>query len=86
MPRLGAQLREPVNDGPSPAATSRRASDWGVAVAIAFSIVICLVAFVWIFIALDPILSDFTGSDMIVTPELADPATTPSDGTEVGPP
>ncbi len=61
---------------------AKRSSDWGVAVAIALSIVICLAAFIWIFVELDPLLSDFTGTDTIVTPEPVDPAASPSDGTE----
>jgi hypothetical protein len=61
---------------PPPDDTSR---DRGVAITIALSIIICLTAFVWIFIQLDPFLDDFTGTDVTVT---ADPAASPVDETD----
>jgi len=73
-------MRDPVSDDPSPSAN--RSSDRGVAVAIALSIVICLAAFVWIFVALDPILSDFSGTDVTVTSDPADPSVIPADENE----
>lgn len=38
-------------------------SDWTTAVAIAVAIAICLIAFIWIFLRLDPYLSDFVSDD-----------------------
>lgn len=38
-------------------------SDWTTALAIAVAIAICLTAFVWIFLRLDPYLSDFVSDD-----------------------
>lgn len=67
-------MRHPTDDGP-PTYDGRR-SDWSVAAAMALSIVICLAAFVWIFVELDPFLDDFTGSDMTIT---ADPFASPVD-------
>jgi len=76
MTRMGAQMRRPDDDEPPPA--DQPSKDWGVAVAIALSIVICLAAFVWIYVELDPFLDDFTGSDATMT---ADPAASPVDET-----
>lgn len=38
--------------------------DWLSAVAIAFAIAILLVVFIWIIVRLEPVLSDFVGSDV----------------------
>jgi|GEM_PF-7065962 len=60
-------MREPSDDRLPPSAS--RTTDKGVAIAIAITILICIVAFVWIFVELDPFLDDFTGSDVILTPD-----------------
>lgn len=73
-------MRQPPDDDLPPLA--KRSSDWGVAVAIALSILICLAAFVWIFVELEPFMSDFTGTDAIVTPETIDPAASPVNETD----
>jgi hypothetical protein len=78
-PRLGALMRRQYEEESPPDDASK---DWGVAIAIALTIVICLVAFVWIFIELDPYLDDFTGSDVTVTPDEAGPFASPVDATE----
>ncbi|MEX1157665.1 MAG: hypothetical protein WEC79_01900 [Thermomicrobiales bacterium] len=72
-------MRRPTDDDPLPSVDL--SSDWGVAVAIGLTILICLAAFVWIFVGLDPFISDFTGTDAVVTPAPTDPATTPVDST-----
>ena len=66
-----------LNEETPPDSDSR--SDRGVAIAIALSILICLVAFVWIFVELEPFMSDFTGTDAVVSPEADDPFATPVD-------
>ena len=76
MTRMGAQMRRQDDDDPPHAGQPTK--DWNVAVAIALSIVICLAAFVWIFVELDPFLDDFTGSNVTVT---ADPSASPVDET-----
>jgi hypothetical protein len=43
-------------------------SDWTTAIAIALAILICLAAFIWIFLRLDPYLSDFVSDDDPATP------------------
>jgi hypothetical protein len=78
MVRLGALMRRADNDGSPPKEAASK--DWNVAAAIAISIVICLAAFVWIFVELDPFMDDFTGSNATVT---ADPAASPVEATEV---
>jgi hypothetical protein len=78
MLRLGALMRRPHDDDSPP--DDAASTDWGVAAAIAISIVICLAAFVWIFVELDPFMDDFTGSDATVT---SDPAASPVEATEV---
>ena len=78
MLRLGALMRRPHDDGSPP--NDEASKDWGVAVTIAITIVICLAAFVWIFVELDPFMDDFTGSDATVT---SDPAASPVEATEV---
>ncbi len=55
-------------------------SDRAIAIAIAFSILICLAAFAWIFVQLEPLMDDFTGTDVVVTPEVVDPGATPNAG------
>jgi hypothetical protein len=60
-------MREPYEDRLPPLDDQR--GDWGVAAAIAVAIAISLVAFVWIFVELEPFMGDFTGRDVIVTPE-----------------
>ncbi len=77
MTRLGAHVRQPDDD--SPRRVDQRGTDWGIAIAIALSIVICLAAFVWIFVELDPFLDDFTGTDATVT---AGPSASPVDLTD----
>lgn len=71
-------MRRPNDDGSPP--DNEASKDWGVAIAIAITIVICLSAFVWIFVELDPFLDDFTGSDATVT---SDPVASPVEATEV---
>jgi hypothetical protein len=78
MLRLGALMRRLDSDGSPPDQKDSR--DWGVAAAIAISIVICLAAFVWIFVELDPFMDDFTGSNATVT---SDPSASPIEATEV---
>lgn len=73
-------MREPFGDEAPP--TADRGNDWGVAVVIALSIFICLATFIWIFVALEPFMNDFTGTDVIVTPDPSDPLRTPVEGTE----
>lgn len=68
-------MREPVDDDPSSHRFLR--SDLGIAVALAISIVICLAAFIWIFVEIEPYMRDFTGSDVVVTPGPDDPFATP---------
>lgn len=41
----------------------RSSRDWGVAVTIGVAILICLAVFVWIFVLLDPLMTDFIGGD-----------------------
>jgi hypothetical protein len=41
---------------------------WGVAAAIAVTIVICIAAFVWIFVRLEPFMNDFISEEAIATP------------------
>lgn len=50
------------------------AGDWSVAVAIVATIVICIVAFIWIFIRLDPFLDDFVSSTDLTSPTVIDSA------------
>lgn len=70
----------PNDDNLAPRASQR--TDWGVAIAIALSIFICLAAFIWIFVEIEPFMSDFTGSDAIITPDPSTPPATPVDGTD----
>jgi hypothetical protein len=59
-------MRDPVEEHRPEFDTPR--SDWGIAAAIAFTIVICIAAFIWIFIQLEPLLSDFVSEADLVTP------------------
>jgi hypothetical protein len=72
-------MRDPADDESSP--MRARHNDWAVAGAIALSIFICIAAFIWIFVELEPFMSDFTGSDVIVTPDSNGPSASPVDGT-----
>ena len=56
----------PSKDRATPA--FREPSSWGVAMAIAITIVICLAAFIWIFVSLEPAMSDFIAEDALATP------------------
>ena len=76
---MGAPMREPDAEDVLP--PHKRTNDWGVAVAIAVSIVICLATFVWIFVEIEPFMSDFIGSNVVATPELVDPQASPVNGT-----
>jgi hypothetical protein len=49
--------------------------DWGATIAIVLSIVICLVVFIWIFIELNPYMSDFISGDQTPTIDV-----TPAEG------
>lgn len=51
---------------------SERRADWIVAGSIAVAILICLVAFVWVFVELEPLMDDFI-------PGSAAPTVTPND-------
>jgi hypothetical protein len=66
-------MREPHDLGP---VSYEERSYWGLTVAIGITIVICLIAFIWIFLRLNPFLSDFTGSDVLLTPTVAAPTPT----------
>jgi hypothetical protein len=70
-------MRETVNDESSSHGFLR--SDLGIALAIAVSIVICLAAFIWIFVEIEPYMRDFTGSNVVITPGPDDPFATPAD-------
>ena len=56
-------------------------NDRSVAIALALSILICLATFVWIFIEIEPFMSDFTGNDVVVTPAADDPFASPVEAT-----
>lgn len=66
-------MRDPVEEH-RPGLTGTR-GDWGIAIAIALTILICIVAFIWIFVQLEPFLSDFISEADLGTP------TIPTDGT-----
>lgn len=55
-----------------------RRADWFVAASIGVAIVICLVAFVWVFVQLDPFLDDFIPGNAAPTPTPSEPL--PGDG------
>jgi hypothetical protein len=57
-------------------------SDLGIALALAISIVICLAAFIWIFVEIEPYMRDFTGNDVVITPGPDDPFATPVDSVD----
>jgi hypothetical protein len=59
-------MRDPVDEHRTDFTEPR--SDWSVAVAIALSIIICLAAFIWIFVQLEPFLSDFVSQAELATP------------------
>lgn len=73
--RLGALMEDLNDDPPLPA---RPSDDRGAAFALAIVIVLCLAAFVLIFVGLEPFMSDFTGGGVIATP---DPSVVPADET-----
>jgi hypothetical protein len=41
---------------------------WGVAAAVAVTIVICIATFVWIYVRLEPFMNDFISAEAIATP------------------
>lgn len=53
--------------------------EWTIALTLGLAILLCLGAFVWLFIQLDPFMSDFISGTDSVTPsvELASPTTSP---------
>ena len=53
--------------------------EWTVALTFGLAILICLAAFVWLFIRLDPFMSDFISGTDPVTPtvDLASPPSAP---------
>ena len=65
--------------GPNPFDDTAPSREWTVALALALAILICLGAFVWLFIQLDPFMSDFISGTDLVTPtvELASPTAAP---------
>jgi hypothetical protein len=69
-------MRDPVEEYRTDYPRPR--GDWGVAIAIALSIVICVAAFIWLFVELEPFLSDFVSEATVSTPTLeSEPAPTP---------
>lgn len=56
----------------------RSQNEWGIALAIGFTIIICIVAFILIFIQLEPLLSDFISESDISTPS-TEPDTIPTE-------
>jgi hypothetical protein len=75
-------MRNPVEEHRTDYTPSR--GDWGVALAIALTIAICLAAFIWIFVALEPFLSDFVSEAELASPTIenapAEDAAQPSPG------
>lgn len=59
-------MRDPVDEHRPGFRRSR--GDWGVAASIVLTIVICITAFIWIFLQLDPLLSDFISEADLATP------------------
>lgn len=51
----------PFNDGP-------KSREWTIALTLGLAILICLGAFVWLFIQLDPFMADFISGADPVTP------------------
>ena len=66
-------MRDPVEEQRPEFDRSR--NDWGIAAAIAIAIVICIATFIWIFIELEPLLSDFVSESDMATPTFVTDAT-----------
>jgi hypothetical protein len=59
-------MQRPTDNDAAP--TFNEPPSWSVAAAIAVTIVICIAAFVWIFVRLEPLMSDFVSDDALATP------------------
>ena len=77
-------MRDPTYDDPQP--DERRTHDWSVAVTIALAILICLIAFIWIFVQLEPFMTDFIGSEAAASPTATEPGVIPADQLDEGSP
>ncbi|HUG15140.1 MAG TPA: hypothetical protein VMM78_08975 [Thermomicrobiales bacterium] len=66
-------MRDPVEEHRPEYDRSR--NDWSIAAAIAVTIVICIATFIWIFIELEPLLSDFVSEADVMTPTIVTDAT-----------
>ena len=67
-----------LQPGPEPPFGPRpEESSWFAAIAIVVTIAICLVAFVWIFMRLNPYLSDFVTVDAPTVVPAASPSASP---------
>lgn len=70
---FGSSMRDPVEEH-RPELNQAR-NDWGIAIAIGITIVICIAAFIWIFLQLEPLLSDFVSEADLATPTVVTDAT-----------
>ena len=62
--RQPSHVRMKLEPGPEPPLGPRPdQTAWFQAVSIAVAIVICLIAFTWLFLRLDPYMTDFVSSD-----------------------